>query len=111
MTDFKGYLDIDLSNTFFNTSEFAEAVTYVMASGVTVTPTIPGIFDSKYAELITQENTVIQSRELMVQFSEVNLPVGAGPGDVCIIRTKSYKVLTLQPDGVGTVVLTLRKVS
>jgi hypothetical protein len=97
----------DLENVFFNKDEFAEEWTYHPFGGVDY-PITP-IFDNEYQSVGPGGSVEINSTNPNIRLRESELHAAPGPKDEVTGRGIRYSLTTPEPDGVGTILFTLRK--
>jgi hypothetical protein len=86
----------DLS-AFFSTSDFAVAATYNGAA------TVNGIFDRAYLEPL---GNGVEGSAPVFTCAAADIPAST-QGDTLVIASATYKVVGVEPDGTGIVVLRL----
>ena len=99
-----GWLEMAAKIQTAGQTVFGESVTFTPSS--TSTPeTVTGIFD---AEAVVQEpvgDVMIETTKPMVTLKIASLSGSPVRGDTIAIRSINYKVLELQPDGHGDLVV------
>lgn len=107
MTAFSDALDADKKNNFFNNEEFAEQITYTPLSGSAYQ--LNALFDNEFESVDPDTNQPVISTQPMIRVDTNDLQSTIKKGDKVTVRTIVYKIITDEPDGVGTVVLRLHK--
>ena len=100
-------LHFDLSNTFFNIDEFAVSAQYTHASGES--SSYKGLFDED-TDIVnfgaSQPAMSVGPTFMLMLQSCIRRPA---EGDRLTIQGRRFQVVTVHPDGAGTVTLTLHQ--
>lgn len=105
---FKESMEADLHEVFFDVEEFAEKVRIVHAFDME-SYEVPAIFDNEFESVDPETQVPILSTQPKIQIRAADLHQVLQPADTVTIRGILYKLVTNEPDGVGTVRLLLHK--
>ncbi len=108
---FKDDLKTDLTNTFFNKTEFAEDEgTVIITHAAGGSYEIAAIYDNQYESVDPNTGVPMMSTNPVIRINENELQQDIAKGDTVLVRGTNYKMYEPQPDGVGTILVELHKV-
>ncbi len=105
---FKESMEADLQDAFFNVEEFADNVIIVHAYDLE-SYEVPAIFDNEFESVDPDTHVPIIATQPKIQIRAADLHQVLQPADTVTIRGILYKLVTNEPDGVGTIRLLLHK--
>ena len=105
---FKDDMDNDLVETFLNTDDFAEVISFNPDGG---TPyNIKSIFDNAYEAVDPETEQPILSLNPTILINGNDLQATIKPADTVTVRGTEYLFTHNQPDGTGPIRVLLNKV-